>query len=243
MKYMGSKSKYCKYIVPILQESINKNNIKIYIEPFVGGANVIDKIDCKIRIGFDKNKYLIALLEQSKNDFSKIPKICSKEDWNKAKDIYRGLSSNTELQDYEIGAYCFLASYNNGGFSRGFANSKDGRNYYNEAYQNLSKQSSNLKNIIFNCKCYEEIDLSIFKNCLFYLDPPYKNTKTYGYKNESMFDYDFFWDWVRKLSKNNVVFISEQSAPKDFSIVWEKEVIRSTNKNNNFKAVEKLFTI
>ena len=38
MKYMGSKSRIAKYIVPILQESIDSNNVTTYIEPFVGGG-------------------------------------------------------------------------------------------------------------------------------------------------------------------------------------------------------------
>ena len=44
MVFMGSKAKYADEIVPILQNIIDKNNIKLYIEPFVGGANIIDKI-------------------------------------------------------------------------------------------------------------------------------------------------------------------------------------------------------
>lgn len=51
MKYMGSKSRIAKYIVPILQECIDSNNVTTYIEPFVGGANIIDKIRCQERIG------------------------------------------------------------------------------------------------------------------------------------------------------------------------------------------------
>lgn len=47
MKYMGSKSRIAKDIVPILQRYIDENNIDTYVEPFVGGANVIDKIKCK----------------------------------------------------------------------------------------------------------------------------------------------------------------------------------------------------
>ena len=38
MKYMGSKSRIAKYIVPIIQEYIDKNEIKNYLEPFVGGG-------------------------------------------------------------------------------------------------------------------------------------------------------------------------------------------------------------
>lgn len=64
MKYMGSKSRIAKYIVPILQECIDSNNVTTYIEPFVGGANIIDKIRCQERIGSDINPYLIALLKR-----------------------------------------------------------------------------------------------------------------------------------------------------------------------------------
>ena len=63
MKYMGSKSRIAKYIVPIIQKCIDDNGLEYYIEPFVGGANVIDKIICKNKSGSDKNEYLIALLD------------------------------------------------------------------------------------------------------------------------------------------------------------------------------------
>lgn len=61
---MGSKSRIAKHIVPIIQRYIDDNNIEKYVEPFVGGANVIDKVQCKEKYGFDKNKYLIALLKR-----------------------------------------------------------------------------------------------------------------------------------------------------------------------------------
>ena len=55
---MGSKSRIAKYIVPIIQKCIDDNNLETYIEPFAGGCNVIDKIKCKSRYGYDKNKYM-----------------------------------------------------------------------------------------------------------------------------------------------------------------------------------------
>ncbi len=57
---MGSKSRIAKYIVPIIQQCIDDSHSDTYIEPFVGGANVIDKIKCWRRIGYDENQYLIA---------------------------------------------------------------------------------------------------------------------------------------------------------------------------------------
>ena len=62
MVYLGSKNKLAKYIVPIIQKYIDDTNCKDYFEPFVGGANIIDKIKCENKYGNDINKYLIALL-------------------------------------------------------------------------------------------------------------------------------------------------------------------------------------
>lgn len=38
MIYQGNKARLRKYIVPVLQKCIDDNNIKLYIEPFVGGG-------------------------------------------------------------------------------------------------------------------------------------------------------------------------------------------------------------
>ena len=43
MVYQGSKNKISKYLKPII-ESYLKDGM-LYVEPFVGGANMIDKID------------------------------------------------------------------------------------------------------------------------------------------------------------------------------------------------------
>jgi hypothetical protein len=48
---------------------------------------------------------------------------------------------------------------------------------------------------------------------------------------------------MREISKNNMVFISEQEAPNDFIPIWEKPIKRilDANKNNIFTKTEKLF--
>ena len=42
------------------------------------------------------------------------------------------------------------------------------------------------------------------------------------------------------MSKYHIVICSEQTFPNDFEIIWEKEVRRTMDKINNFKAVERL---
>lgn len=56
MKYMGSKNRFAKELLPIiLKDRINGQH---YIEPFAGGMNLIDKVDGK-RIANEIKEYLI----------------------------------------------------------------------------------------------------------------------------------------------------------------------------------------
>lgn len=240
MVYMGSKAKYAQSIVPILQKCIEDNNIKLYIEPFVGGANIIDKINCERRIGYDRSDTLIALLSLAAEDFDKVMKDGNRELWDKGKAYVKDGIMPDDMTLAEIGAMEFFASFSNGGFPRGYAQNTSTRNYYQEAYRNMAAQAPSLKGIEFKCQNYYDLDPNI-SGALIYCDPPYQGTKPYGYASQEKMDYTRFWNWVREISKNNYVFVSEQSAPDDFEVIWEKNVKRTTNKTNDFKATEKLF--
>ena len=241
MVYMGSKAKYAKYIVPILQQVIDNNEVDTYIECFVGGANIIDKIKCENKYGYDRSDTLIALLSLAAENFDKVLKDGTRELWDMGKEYVKNNVKPEDMTLADIGAMEFFASYCNGGFPRGYAKNTSTRNYYKEAYSNMEKQAPNLKDITFKCQNYWELE--DVENAVIYLDPPYQNTKSYGYANQPKMDYEHFWNWVRDLSKKNYVFISEQSAPEDFEIVWEQEVKRTTNKENNFKAIERLYRL
>jgi site-specific DNA-adenine methylase len=162
--------------------------------------------------------------------------------WDKGKAYVKDGIMPSTMSLADIGAIEFFASFSNGGFPRGYAKNTVERNYYQEAYHNLEKQAPNLKGIEFKCQNYWELDPNT-TGAVIYLDPPYAGTHFYGYANQPKMDYTHFWNWVRDLSQNNSVFISEQQAPEDFEIVWQQDVIRTTNATNNFKAVEKLFKL
>lgn len=178
-------------------------------------------------------------MDLASKNFDAIPEDGNREMWDKGKAYVKDGVMPTDMTLAEIGAIEFFGSYCNGGFPRGYANNTTTRNYYKEAYNNLKAQASNLKDIIFKCQNYWELEDC--ENAVIYLDPPYQGTKIYGYANQPKMDYNDFWNWVRKISKKNYVFISEQSAPEDFEVIWEQEAVRTMNKENNFKAVEKLF--
>lgn len=242
MKYMGSKSRIAKHIVPIIQKYIDDNNITTYIEPFVGGANIIDKIKCGVRIGSDKNQYLIALLKRVQNDLPLYESV-SKDLYDKARTAFNN-GDTTGFEDWQIGNIGFIASFNgrwfDGGYAKtGYEKTKNGlrlRDYYNEAKNNLLKQADNLKGIIFEYCDYTEYKPT---GCLIYCDPPYQGTKQYA--NATKFDYDLFWDTMREWSEDNIVIISEEHAPDDFACIWQQEVSRSIKANDKSRSVEKLF--
>lgn len=72
MRYVGSKNKLSKDLAPIIQSYITDDTTG-YLEPFVGGANMIDKIKCPIRIGCDIHKQLIELLKYAQKNNDKLP--------------------------------------------------------------------------------------------------------------------------------------------------------------------------
>lgn len=239
MKYMGSKSRIKKHIVPILQNLIDENGIDTYIEPFVGGANVIDDIQCQNRIGGDLHDKLIALLEYVQ-DGGELP-------LEVPKSLYDDVRSNKDTNKYEdwyVGAIGFLASYNGRYFDGGYAKtiiSKTGveRNYYDEAKRNLEYQSSKLNGIQF-LNCYYT-SFSDVKGALIYCDIPYKDTKQYS--TSKNFNHDEFWGWVRDMSENNIVVVSELQAPVDFECIWEHPVTRTQDNRKREISVEKMFIL
>lgn len=241
MKYMGSKTKIAKYIVPIIHKRIRDYKINKYIEPFVGGANIIDKIKCENIIGSDNNRYLIALYNNL-DKLNLLPETISKDHYSEVRSSYN--SGNHFFEDWYIGAVGFLASYNGRFFDGGYSGiriTSEGRvrNYYLEAKQNLLKQSEQLKSVKFICGDYRQ--LTDLQDYLIYCDPPYKNTKKYG--TSKKFNYDDFWNWCRKMSEKNIVLISEEESPKDFKCIWEQETKRTINNHGTKVSTERLFEI
>lgn len=233
MKYMGGKSKIAKEIVPIIQRHIEARGTGKYIEPFVGGANIIDKVECESRVGLDINRYLIALFNHIQSG-GELPQTITREEYSKVR------AARDQYPDRYVGCVGFLASYNgrffDGGYS-GTVKTKTGlvRDYYNEARNNLLQQSAHLQGVSFGCSDYRELE---FENCVIYCDPPYSGTKQY---NNTRFNSSEFWEIMRRWSENNTVLISEQTAPEDFECIWEKRVIRTQGCANTIRATEKLF--
>ena len=238
MWYVGSKNKLSKDLVPIIQSYITSDT-KGYLEPFVGGGNVIDKIQCNNKIGCDIHKQLIELLKYTRDYSYLIPDIIAEEEYNKVK------SNKEQYEDWYLGLIGFCATFGAkyfGGYARNSKGDNSGERT-KSAIKNLKKQASNLQNIKFKCCDFRDIPKDKIKGYVIYCDPPYKNTTKY---KTGDFPYEEFYQWCKDMSKNNVVLISEYNMPDDFTCVWQKETkvnFDSNRKSNDEKnkRIEKLY--
>jgi DNA adenine methylase len=214
-------------------EEANKRNITIWLEPFVGGANMIDKVPNTFkRIGVDYNAHTIEALIAIRDLVNELPLGISEVN-------YKSLKSTPPNP---ITSWLrFVASFG-GKFENGYAreDNSDETTFVSYGKRNAQKQSPLLKGVRLINKSYTEIEN--IKNAVVYCDPPYEGTT--GYKTGA-FNHVEFWQWCRETAKDNLVFISEYKAPDDFECIWEG--VQSTNfasqrTKATHKATEKLFT-
>lgn len=227
MVYMGSKNRLAKDLLPIITADLQEG--QWYVEPFVGGCNLIDKIQHPLKMGGDINKYLIALLKYVQAG-GELPEHIEKDEY------YRVKANPESYPDWYVGFCGFICSHNGKlfcGYS-GITQTKQGeRNYLREKRNNLLKQD--LSGIKLVCSSYDSLEIP--DNSVIYCDPPYQDTTSY--KNQ--FDSAKFWEWVREKAKaGNRVYVSEYAAPDDFKCIWSKELSSSLSGKSKLSN-EKLF--
>lgn len=231
MKYMGSKNRIAKYLLPIMLAEAEKHDITTWVEPFVGGANMIDKVPSHYeRVGYDLNPHTIAALIGVRDYVNELPCEVSEDYFKSLKD-----SKPHPITSW-IRFECAFGSILGGGYAR----NREGRNYAEKGRNLALKQSPKIQNVEFICDSYENLS---FENCLIYCDPPYQGTS--GYKTGA-FNHDKFFEWCREQAKKNVVFVSKYNAPDDFIEVWQGEIktnFASNRKIATHNAIEKLFRV
>ncbi len=228
MKYMGSKNRVAAEILPIILQGRTKS--QWYVEPFVGGGNMIDKVE-GLRIGADFNEHVIQALRLIRDQVHTLPQ------------------NNTEFceADYRLvkrlskhclkGYIGFTLSYSGKWFGGWCRDGERKRDYVREAYRNAVKQSPKLQGVkLFQCSY---TDLPLPPESIIYCDPPYAETT--GYKDK--FNSTSFWTWCANMAKRgHKVFVSEYSAPAGWRCVWKKELVSSLTKDTGSKiGIEKLF--
>ena len=230
MKYMGSKRRLAKHIVPIIK-SLRKDG-QTYVEPFVGGGSIIERIEGN-RIGSDINPDCIQALCDIRDNVEQLPRTnaeFTEEDYKKLRVSH----------DYRFRSYAGFAFSWGGKWLGGWCRGDEKRDWVSEAYRLARSQSPLLQGVTFLCCSYD--DLVVPDESFIYCDPPYKGTTAYRHR----FDSNKFLDWcVCMHDKGHTVLVSEYSAPDTrFRCVWEGSIVNELVKEGDKRVVrERLFLV
>ena len=234
MKYLGGKHGIGKLIAEFLSNQCPPNTVSGYIEPFCGSLGVFKNMTTlgyKSYIASDIQPDLIEMWKQVQQNTFKIPNHISEKEYNKLKNA----KSPNALKAAAGFGLSFGGKYFAGYAQKWAGNS--GRNFLEEFKTSIKKIQPLItnNNIKFLNKSFTDFKPN---NMLIYCDPPYKFTQGYS---TGEFNHDEFWELMRKWSKHNCVFISEESAPKDFNVIWKRKKRRTLDKQNRFNSYEKIY--
>lgn len=234
MHYLGGKYQIMKPIAEIINNYLSEKSEeeRNFVSLFVGAGNVEQWIHCKKLLN-DKHPYLIAMWKDLQNG-REFPREISVEEY---KYVRENKDEDPGLTGF-VGFGCSFSGKWWGGYARG-AN----RSYADDAMRGLNKKINNgiLLNSTFTCKDYK--DVVIPDGSVVYCDPPYYGTTRFTTNVLGKFNNKEFWEYMRQISKNNIVLISELIAPDDFECIWSKNRKLNMANKNGIKQVkiEKLF--
>jgi len=237
MKYLGGKHKIGKKIAEFMISKYSSDKVNGYLEPFCGSLGVFKHMTnsgYKKCIASDIQPDLIEMWKQIQRNTLKIPNKITETEYNKLK------ISDIDKPNPIRAIAGFFLSYGGkyfAGYSQKWAGAS-GRNFLQEFKNGIEKIKPQIQKqeVIFENKSYNNFHPN---NMLIYCDPPYKGTESYS--SVENFDHNKFWDTMRKWSKNNFVFISEETAPNDFTSIWSKQKRRTLDKTNRSNKKEHLF--
>lgn len=257
MKYLGGKQRLGKYIAPVLldlwdlYEQVFNTKLTTYFEPFCGSLGVLKNmtgVKAKI-IANDYHPDLIEMWKEVKEGTFVYPKSISEEEYLEAKK----LPSPNAYKAF-VGFGMSFGGRFFGAYSQKYLNDKP-EDFCKEMTNSLKRIAPLIQKVKFTNKDYTDFKP---KKMFIYCDPPYAfNKYPIKYRRDTkkydVFDNDKFWEVMREWSKENMVVISEITAPPDFINIWEQERYRSAaqskktrfNKNSavasNTHNTEKLF--
>lgn len=239
---MGSKAKHANQIIEVIScdYPVSLSMDKAWVEPFVGGCNMIDKINKNaIRIGNDINPYLISMFQALQKGWIP-PDYVTQELYKEMHELSK-TTQESETVKATIGFIGIGCSYSGkwfGGYARGNDSKGNPRNYCLESKKNVMNQMYRLNDVIFTTGNYLEMEIP--SKSIIYCDPPYENTTKY----KDSFDHKRFWLWCdEQIDKGHKVYVSEYNAPQGWRCIWEKQVNNSLTKETGSKqGIEKLFT-
>jgi len=197
-------------IVGVLNCLIVENNIKKYIEPYIGFGSIIGNIQCENKYGSDPNKYIVALLNYLSNG-GDIPESMSLGEYEDVKAHYHCKSK--VYSDWYYGLIGFALS--GADETKPFHSRYITQDALNDAYlklkSNIENHRSYVSDTVFTTGQVDSLSDDL-KGALIYCKiPKYKR-----------FSADKFLNKLFELSKHNYVVLRTESIYSEFELLWEE---------------------
>ena len=165
-----------------------------YIEPFVGGGNIMDAPYKKIMIASDTDTTVINIFKDLQkadlNTFINFDFIPNKKVWIS----YKNKLDDKQLDPTErliMNMYIKLFSFN--GFGRGYNMNKSAQPKYKTLKENIKAYKETLKHVKFYKKSYTVIIPKYDSDSsFFYCDPPYYETSSLDYETGTIDHLELF---------------------------------------------------
>jgi site-specific DNA-adenine methylase len=228
-RYFGGKSKIAREMVEFILNYVDPSKYDIIIDCFCGTSSVaieFNKQCHKTVYASDKLKCMITTLQAVQNGYVPPSKI-TKEEFDRVR----------FEDDNPLKSFVHVLCNRSGRLEE--------RNFHEAMERELLKMPAktikravDLQGIRFyECDYKNWTDV---KGCLIYCDIPYVHCKSTWPKNYKGFEHEHFWQWAREMSRQNIVVVSEYSAPSDFTEIWSKTFM-SYNYKTTRLVNEKLF--
>lgn len=258
LPYQGSKKKISKKIIEIIKQNFGTD--KMIYDVFGGGGaitaefllnglsvhyNDLDKdaTDMFVKVISEDRNYIKSLLV-SREEFLTIRDKDDKTVDDNLKLLVNSFGNNTKTYLYgkehaDIKYRLAVEIIERHDTFSGYKQTDTWLHQYRELEQlERLQQLEQLEVTNFDYKAFSRVE-----DAIFYLDPPYENTKQY-YKGDT-FDSQSFYDWAYEMSKKNIVLISSYEISDDrFKCVYEFKTAKSTLQSGGAgKRYEKLFMV
>ena len=210
--------------IPELLDNMNKENRKVYKD---SGVKTL-----KYKAG-DQNKSIIMMWKAAQKGW-KPPKKSTLKQFNELKDAKASALRGFVGHQYSFG----------GQFFQGFRGKYNNKASYPKAAENVSKIGKKLKKVSFSSGSYDRF--SGLEGYIIYCDPPYSSGDNRYFSDERKklkFDNKKFWQWCKIMSENNIVFVSEYTAPKGTMTVYKSKHKLTGKTPLSRKREEKLFVL
>ena len=226
--YHGGKQRIGKVLAEIIYKTsiaLEDKDLKIrgYCEPFCGMLGVYrhtlelfeeHKPRLKYKAG-DTNKSVILMWKEAQKGWN--PDIITTID-KKYFDKLKYSKKDSAIRGF-IGHHCAFG----GVYFGGFRPERCLKNNIKKVVNKINDIGYDLENVSFTHGDYKQF--SNLKGYIIYCDPPYSIYNRYydTDMNQQYFNHDEFWNWCRKMSKDNIIFISEYKAPDDFILLYSND--------------------